>query len=1136
MRNQRDRNHSFAPPRGLCYLGRMPILRSPFAPFLASLVLVFAACSSSTETPPARLELLVELPSGLTASSVELTARLAPRCRQCRAWTATVAARVGEVNAIRFTQAAFAGARYDVTVEGVGVRGSEDLLTVDRTEDTSATLTLERFGGQPPVVSAEPVPNTLGPLSDLAHRPESELEVRYQLQSGTFEVASVTTASPGTCDAERCRFEIPDARNADRFEASIVVVDIEGNEGQAAVSVPIDRQPPRLESRPPPAEGPEGSTVRLTTRWSEDVAILATRVGGLSVDVPDLAPGSTQVLQLAVTTGTQLVEVDVRDVAGNEATVIAGTVIALAPALVENVRVRFSPPILNFRALQILADGVDPASARTIELIGPTGRTLGIAEWTSQGVYEGAITRWPAQILPLSVRRTFIGGRADAAAVDIVEAELRPEAVVLCSEASEVLACEPREESAGPARRAIAGPRPRVRDWLAPGVVTDGSGFVTAPNGQGLVGTDGVWDGRSLQATTGAPPLDGAALAPFPPLVGVVLVGGRTDSGDVSAQVSLHETYRTNPAPEDRVLRPLLFGALPPRAWSSAAFHSGSGRLVVFGGEGQSGRLDDTWTFDGDTWSPLSVAAPPARAFHGLVEHPTTGDLVLFGGQGPDGDILGDTWLFDGQQWQRHEGAGPTARRDFVMTADGNRVVVAFGTGAAGDLTDTWSFDGTRWTRLDDNGPVSGPGHRAGWLPLEETLVLDGRGTAALWALEGNSWVELPLIPEPDTQFWTQSNIARAPDGRLWIYGGRIGSAGNSVADDTFYVFDGDGWRKVETDVQPSARWDAALGYLAANDSVVLFGGSGGSGFLNDMWSFRNGVWTELTPPGPRPPARFPRSLIPGHDGLYLVQVHTGTLQPTEDIWFYDGTRWREIALPQGMHEVGAGFGATFDEAGDRLLICGGGCTTWYALDAQGVWQVKQERVSSGGEHALFVHQGKVYRDSNRTGDVTRWVWNDVRSAWDLAGAAVLPFRRSYRYWIDDARNSVVVMKDLLRGRLQRFEMPLANQPRPAMRTEYIWAAHPDLEALPATFMWEAANADTPFRLRVWSPNQGQWRDLGIADGDTRGTFEPPSYSLRSRMDFSMEATNPAQGLDDFVQVSPGDLTVFARWVLPQEL
>jgi len=87
------------------------------------------------------------------------------------------------------------------------------------------------------------------------------------------------------------------------------------------------------------------------------------------------------------------------------------------------------------------------------------------------------------------------------------------------------------------------------------------------------------------------------------------------------------------------------------RAGQAAAFDPVSGKIVIFGGDGPPGYLNDTWTYDGTIWAPVATAtAPPPRTAAGMAYDEVTKKLVLFGGY--DGvNWLGDTWVFDGRRY-----------------------------------------------------------------------------------------------------------------------------------------------------------------------------------------------------------------------------------------------------------------------------------------------------------------------------------------------------------------------------------------------------------------------------------------------------------------------------------------------------
>ena len=99
---------------------------------------------------------------------------------------------------------------------------------------------------------------------------------------------------------------------------------------------------------------------------------------------------------------------------------------------------------------------------------------------------------------------------------------------------------------------------------------------------------------------------------------------------------------------------------------ASMAYDPATGQLVLFGGvgQGQSGILGDTWTWDGTTWT--RAVTPPRAPRRGQARPwPMTrlpSQLVLFGGGGPNGD-LADTWTWDGTTWtQQTPATSPSPR------------------------------------------------------------------------------------------------------------------------------------------------------------------------------------------------------------------------------------------------------------------------------------------------------------------------------------------------------------------------------------------------------------------------------------------------------------------------------------------
>jgi hypothetical protein len=164
----------------------------------------------------------------------------------------------------------------------------------------------------------------------------------------------------------------------------------------------------------------------------------------------------------------------------------------------------------------------------------------------------------------------------------------------------------------------------------------------------------------------------------------------------------------------------LTFTGPTPGQRYGASMATLGNNLVLFGNVGGP---TDTWTFDGTSWTQAATVGPTgnpgglsdSRCFQGMA---TLGDkVILFGGEQDANDILNDTWSWDGTSWTELSIANaPAARFHPGMTTFQDEIVMFGGAGAIPDgapfLADTWTFDGTTWTQV----PTSGPSGRYGYV------------------------------------------------------------------------------------------------------------------------------------------------------------------------------------------------------------------------------------------------------------------------------------------------------------------------------------------------------------------------------------------------------------------------------------
>jgi hypothetical protein len=149
--------------------------------------------------------------------------------------------------------------------------------------------------------------------------------------------------------------------------------------------------------------------------------------------------------------------------------------------------------------------------------------------------------------------------------------------------------------------------------------------------------------------------------------------------------------------------------------------------IRLFGGIGSSSILNDTWTFNGTSWTEVRVSNPPP-ARHGAAMATLDNEVVLFGG-----GRVNDTWTFDGTTWvQVSVSNSPAYRRHPAMATLGNEVVLFGGSYLAGPysprgLSDTWRFDGTSWTQVSvTNSPPARYSYSPSMATLGNEIVLFG--------------------------------------------------------------------------------------------------------------------------------------------------------------------------------------------------------------------------------------------------------------------------------------------------------------------------------------------------------------------------------------------------------------------------
>ncbi|MCC6678062.1 MAG: immunoglobulin domain-containing protein [Phycisphaerales bacterium] len=169
---------------------------------------------------------------------------------------------------------------------------------------------------------------------------------------------------------------------------------------------------------------------------------------------------------------------------------------------------------------------------------------------------------------------------------------------------------------------------------------------------------------------------------------------------------------------------------------------------VLFGGRlGPS--YGDTWEWDGSIWTQRQVTGPGPRYGHSMAYVPTLQAIVLYGGMRRDfgSDLyFDDTWMWNGETWTQLVVAGPLPRVEHAMAFDQRkqRLLLVGGSpdraSSPSDFGDTWElavYDTLSITR----GPTSATAVSA--RPVSFTAEVSGGGTITYqWKKDGVALID----------------------------------------------------------------------------------------------------------------------------------------------------------------------------------------------------------------------------------------------------------------------------------------------------------------------------------------------------------------------------------------------------------
>ncbi|PYV13706.1 MAG: hypothetical protein DMG07_13605 [Acidobacteria bacterium] len=416
-----------------------------------------------------------------------------------------------------------------------------------------------------------------------------------------------------------------------------------------------------------------------------------------------------------------------------------------------------------------------------------------------------------------------------------------------------------------------------------------------------------------LEPRRSPPPVLGGSLAHDPVNDEIVLAGGGNvaEAGPNGRIVGYTSTwvYRFRDHDWQRLV---LRVEPPPRMNTRLVTDPKNGVLVLFGGDGQSHYLADTWRYDLRTraWSQSkSGTAPEARAGHFTVYDPENGWVIVGGGH--NRRDLTDMWAYDAgrDRWQRLAGDVPVG---FYLSADldpkRRLIVLATSTRTPGDRASCNVLYPVRTTygyRIDGQPIVTSPSQGERPAPIAKRAPAEARESAGderarreqqakrLAGLPLNQWT---LLSDPGrtapARTWGTATFDSARSLILYWGGGHCGYGGSDV---DAYDVAAHTWRSgADAPEYPERSWDMGVRLAGVTFQGNPWTEHGRKIYAFDPVSSRMIMVRPIrltTGYDPAPPARFPAFTVPTSYLRYAT-------------WSYDPAtaRWEIVApAPVGL-------------------------------------------------------------------------------------------------------------------------------------------------------------------------------------------------------------------------------------------
>jgi hypothetical protein len=193
------------------------------------------------------------------------------------------------------------------------------------------------------------------------------------------------------------------------------------------------------------------------------------------------------------------------------------------------------------------------------------------------------------------------------------------------------------------------------------------------------------------------------------------------------------------------------------------------------------------------------------------------------------------------------------------------------------------------------------------------------------WIWDGASWTKRKPANSPNPRI--APSMAYNEDlGVVTLFGGASPEVSDTgewkqiVLNDT-WLWDGTDWIQVSPAISPSPRMDAKMAFDAANEIIVLFGGTreekGDIRFLDETWTWDGQIWQQ------HPSGALSNGAIPQPSMTYdAARQRVMLWQYSTGLWSWEGDRWMNLLATDGPDTYLEGV-LGYDETHKMLVLWG---------------------------------------------------------------------------------------------------------------------------------------------------------------------------------------------------------------------